>query len=217
MAAAGFPMAYVKALLGEREPVLDQILRRCLGAGMPPIQVDDNAGRLLQLLTRLCQPRQAIEIGTLFGYSTIHIARGLPPHGRLTTLERDPVAAELARENLAAAGVLDRVEVVVGDAVDYMSTVPPESVGLLFIDADKKSYPTYLKHGFPLVEEGGLIIADDAFAIGDFTSEVANGLDDRQQKQGILTYARAAGRSPRLYSAFIGTASGMMLSQKGTR
>lgn len=215
--AAGFPMGYVRAFLGEREPVLDQILRRSLGAGMPPIQVDDNAGRLLELLTRLCRPRHVIEIGTLFGYSTIYLARGLPPGGRLTTLEKDPAAAGLARENLAAAGVADRVEVVLGDAVDYLSAVQPGSVGLLFIDADKKSYPTYLKHGFPLVEEGGLIIADDAFAIGDFTAEEPNGSDDRLQKEGILAYARAVSRSPRLYSAFIGTVNGMMISRKETR
>ncbi|HEX5534486.1 MAG TPA: O-methyltransferase [Actinomycetales bacterium] len=210
-------MGYVRSVLGPREPVLEEILRRSLTAGMPSIQIDDNAGRMLQMLTRLKRPKHVIEVGTLFGYSTIYIARGLPPEGRITTLEIDPAAADLARQNLEAAGVADRVDIVVGDAVDYLTTVPPASVGMLFIDADKKSYPTYLKHGFPLVEEGGLIIADDAFATGDFTVEVEPGSDDQREINGILSYTRAAGRSPRLLSAFIGTAHGMMISLKEMR
>jgi predicted O-methyltransferase YrrM len=211
---SAFPMSYVRSVLGPRDRVLEEVLRRSLSAGMPAIQVDDNAGRLLQLLTRLHRPTHVVEVGTLFGYSTIYLARGLPPEGRITTIEVDPAAARLAGENLALAGVADRVEVVVGDAVDHLGAVEPASVDLLFIDADKASYPTYLKHGFPAVAAGGLIVADDAFAQGDFTAEAAPGSDDRRAVSGILTYTRAAGRSPRLFSAFMGTANGLMVSVK---
>jgi len=82
------PAAYIRSTLGRRDPVLDRILRTSLlERRMPTIQVDDNAGRVLQLLAALRRPRQVIEIGTLFGYSAIHLARGLTGDGRLTTLE----------------------------------------------------------------------------------------------------------------------------------
>ncbi|WNM32728.1 O-methyltransferase [Streptomyces sp. Li-HN-5-11] len=212
----GFPTDYVRAVLGNREPVLEEILRHAvLDQGMPAIQVDDNAARVLQMLVGLRRPRHVIEIGTLFGFSTIHLARGLPEGGRVTTLEIDSRAADLARANLEKAGVADRVEVVVGDAVDYLSTVPPESVGMLFIDGDKKSYPRYLAAGYPLLEPGGLLVADDAFALGDFSGESADGGDGTQELKAIHTYNRAVGRSPRLFSAFIGTRNGLLVSCKG--
>jgi predicted O-methyltransferase YrrM len=215
MSTDTFPTSYVRAVLGNREPLLDEILRdSVLQQGMPAIQVDDNAGRILQLLVMLRRPRHVIEIGTLFGYSTIHLARGLPDGGRITTLEVDLGAAELARRNLAKAGVADRVEVVVGDATGYLATVPPESVGMIFIDADKKSYPRYLAASFPLLEPGGLLVADDAFALGDFTGEAAGGGDGARELAAIHSYNRAVGKSARLFSAFIGTRNGLLVSSK---
>src|SRR4051812_16053578 len=91
--------SYARAVLGARDPVLDDVLRTSLlDRGMPTIQIDDNAGRVLQLLTMLRRPQHVIEVGTLFGYSSIFIARGLMDGARLTTLEIDPDAAMLARE-----------------------------------------------------------------------------------------------------------------------
>jgi caffeoyl-CoA O-methyltransferase len=208
------PPGVVRATLGTREPVLDEILRySLLTRRLPAIQVDDNAARLLQLLTALQRPRLAIEIGTLFGWSTIHLARGLPPGGRLVTLEIDPAAAAVAERNLTAAGVRDRVDIVVGDAADHLRALAPESAGLIFIDADKRSYLDYLKLAFPLLEPGGLLIADDAFGDGDYSAE-NGGTDDASEKSAIRAYTRAVGRSPRLLSAFIGTESGLLISRK---
>ncbi|WP_158674688.1 O-methyltransferase [Streptomyces hoynatensis] len=214
--AASFPTDYVRAVFGNREPVLEEILRdSVLERGLPAIQVDDNAGRILQLLVMLRRPRHVIEIGTLFGYSTIHLARGLPEDGRLTTLEIDPAAAGAARRNLDRAGVGERVEIVVGDASGYLATVPPESVGMIFIDADKKSYARYLAACFPLLEPGGLLVADDAFAQGDFSGESAEGGEGERERKAIHAYNRAVGRSPRLFSAFLGTRNGLLVSYKG--
>jgi predicted O-methyltransferase YrrM len=102
---------------------------------------------------------------------------------------------------------------VVGEATEYLATVCPGSVGMIFIDADKKSYPTYLKLCFPLLEPGGLLVADDAFATGDFGTE-SNEDDDGHEARGIRTYVHAVGRSPRLFSAFVGTDHGLMISVK---
>lgn len=158
---------YIRSLAGPREEILDEILRDAiLREGMPSIQVDDNEARVLQLLTMLLRPRRVIEVGTLFGYSTIHIARGIPEGGKLISLEVDPHAASLAQRYVEQAGVEDRVEIMVGDAAELLSGMERDSVDMIFIDADKKSYPDYLKACFPLLRPGGLLVADDAFAQG---------------------------------------------------
>jgi caffeoyl-CoA O-methyltransferase len=212
------PAAYIRSTLGRRDPVLDRILRTSLlERRMPTIQVDDNAGRVLQLLAALRRPRQVIEIGTLFGYSAIHLARGLTGDGRLTTLEVDPDAAALARDNLAEAGLADRVEVVVGDAVDYLSSVPPASVGMIFIDGDKRSYLEYLTRCVPLLEDRGLLVADDAYAGGDYSTESIDGSGGVTEQDGIRAYAAAVGADERLLSAFVGTETGLLVSYRRPR
>lgn len=209
------PSNYIRAILGPREELLDTVLRDALiNRGLPPMQVDDNAARVLQLLTLICRPQRVIEVGTFFGYSSIHIARGLPEGGRLTTLEIDYEVAELARTNLDRAGVGDRVEVVVGSAAEYLLHVEPETINMIFIDADKRSYPHYLKLCFPLLAPGGLLIADDAFSQGDFSREAIDQGEGNTEIKAINVYNRAAVRSPRLFSAFIGTKNGLLVSYK---
>jgi caffeoyl-CoA O-methyltransferase len=204
---------YVRAISAPREEVLDNILRdSLLTGGLRPMQVDDNAARVLQLLTVLLRPQRVVEIGTYFGYSAIHIARGLPPGGHLVTLEVDPEVAALARANLERAGVADRVEVVVGPAADHLATLAPESLDMVFIDADKLSYPTYLKLCFPLLRSGGILVADDAFADGDLSSESEDG--EGAAVRAINSYNRAVARSQRMLSAFVGTDNGFMVSYK---
>jgi caffeoyl-CoA O-methyltransferase len=202
--------AYARTVFGPREPLLDGILRDALlGHGLRPMQVDDNAGRVLQLLTALHRPRRVLEIGTYFGFSAIHIARGLPESGRLVSLEIDAEVAETARKNLAAAGVSDKVDVVVGPAVEHLRTLPPRSLDMVFIDADKTAYPEYLKLTYPALAVGGLLVADDALPQGDFSSEGGDAA-----RSAISSYTRAVANSDHLFSAFIGTDNGLMISRK---
>jgi caffeoyl-CoA O-methyltransferase len=204
---------YVRAMLGPRDPALDTLLREALlRRGLRPIQVDDNAARVLQLLTLLKRPRAAIEIGAFFGYSTVHIARGLPPDSKLTSFELDPELAALAQANVAAAGFAERVEIVVGDAAEHLSAWRAGVVDLIFVDADKRSYPKYLKLCFPLLAKGGLLIADDAFATGNFSPEASDGEAGRTEVTAINTYNRAILKSDALFSAFVGTENGLMVS-----
>lgn len=204
---------YARAIFGPRDPILDQVLRRSLGTdGMPTIQVDDGAGRVLQLLTMLARPQRALEIGTLFGYSAIYIARGLPPGATLVSLETDADSAEVARRNIAAAGVAHAVDVITIDALEYLQRDGLEGFDLVFIDGEKRAYPEYLKACYPLLHEGGVLIADDAFAVGDFTPEPA---DVSESTAAINTYNRAVARAPHLLSAFVGTSAGLMVSVKG--
>lgn len=206
------PDEYSRAVMGPRDEVLDSILRKSLAEdGMPTIQVDDAAGRVLQLLTLLAQPTRALEIGTLFGYSTIHIARALPIGGSLTTIEIDPHTADIARRNIAMAGFDSVVDVVTADALDYLAGRDTERFEFIFIDGEKSAYPEYLKTCYPLLREGGVLVADDAFAHGDFAVETDRVMDSQH---AINTYNRAVARAPQLYSAFIGTNAGMMVSVK---
>ncbi|MFC9718363.1 O-methyltransferase [Micrococcus luteus] len=205
--------SYLRSITGSRDSVLDQILRSAiLDKGLPSIQVDDDEARILQLLTGLLQPQKCIELGTLFGYSAIHIARGLPPGGKLVSVEQDPDMARVARENICAAGVDDRVEIVIADAAEYLKTIPNKSIDLVFIDADKKNYPKYLKLSYPLLREGGLLIADDAFGSGDFSDETGGGIAEIEAHRAIDTYNRAVMRSERLFSCMLGTKNGLMVS-----
>ncbi|MET7746274.1 class I SAM-dependent methyltransferase [Streptomyces sp. NPDC005385] len=202
--------AFARSLFGPREPLLDTVLRDALQTGgLRPMQVDDNAARVLQLLTLLHRPRRVLEIGTFFGFSAIHIARGLPDGGRLSTLEVDADVAATARRNLAAAGVADRVDVVVGPAADHLRTLAPLSVDMVFIDAEKTAYPEYLGLAYPALAVGGLLIADDALLRGDFSVE-----GDEAARSAISTYLRAVARSDHLFSALIGTDNGLLVSLK---
>jgi predicted O-methyltransferase YrrM len=205
--------AYVRSMLGPRAEDLNGVLRDALlSRGLVPKQVDDNAGRILQVLTLLKRPARALEIGTYFGYSAIHIARGMASGGRLTTIEVDPDIAAVARRNLEVCGVADRVEIVVADAAEHLPRLEPESFELIFIDGKKGEYPLYLKLCVPLLRIGGLLIADDAFADGNFDHEPDG--DEAAAVVGIQKYTGYVCRSPKLFSAFIGTDSGMVVSYR---
>ncbi|MEU1513195.1 O-methyltransferase [Streptomyces sp. NPDC005811] len=203
--------AYARSVFGPREPVLEAVLRDALlDRGLRPMQVDDNAGRVLQLLTTLHRPRRVLEIGTFFGFSALHIARGLPPDGHLVSLEIDAEVAETARHNLAAAGVSDKVDVVVGPASDHLRKLAPLSLDMVFIDAEKTAYPEYLRLAYPALAVGGLLVADDALPQGDFSAEG----DHIAAQSAISAYTRAVARSDHLFSAFIGTDNGLLVSLK---
>lgn len=206
---------YERAIFGPRDTILDKILRRSLGdEALPTIQVDDGAGRALTMLTMLRAPRRALEIGTLFGYSAIYIARALRPGATLVSLEVDARAAEVARRNIAEAGLAHAVEIVTVDAIEYLRTGETGELDLVFIDGEKRAYPDYLRACYPLLSDGGMLIADDAFGAGDYTGE---GSDGDEAQQAITTYNRAVARAPHLHSAFVGTTAGMMVSVKKAR
>ena len=140
------------------------------GAGrLPAIDVSPAQGKLLELLVRIRGARTVLELGTLGGYSTIWLARGLPEDGRLVTLEYDPHHAEVAAANIANAGFTDRVEIRVGAALDTLPVLATEGQGpfdLVFIDADKENYPGYFAWALELTRPGSVIIGDNVVRDG---------------------------------------------------
>jgi predicted O-methyltransferase YrrM len=151
---------YLAARLAPGEAALTEALAANAAAGLAPADVSPAQGRLLELLARLCGARAILEIGTLGAYSTIWLARALPPDGRLVTLEADPRHAQVAHENLLRAGLSDVVEVVEGPALETLPGVEG-SFDLVFIDADKERSADYLALALERARPGTLIVADN--------------------------------------------------------
>ncbi|MDA8291360.1 MAG: O-methyltransferase [Actinomycetota bacterium] len=195
---------YLSDLLAPSDEVLDAALGASETAGLPAINVARNQGRMLQVLVAATGARRILEIGTLGGYSTIHLARALPPGGRVVTLERSPRHAEVARENLARAGLAEVVEVRVGAAVDSLAALASEGAepfDLVFIDADKESYPEYLEWAVRLARLGALLVADNVVRSGS----VADPAADDAGTVAIRRFHEVLGADPRLLATAVQT------------
>ncbi|HUH80636.1 MAG TPA: O-methyltransferase [Solirubrobacteraceae bacterium] len=192
-----------ETLLGS-DPALEDALRTSAEAGLPPIAVSPAQGRFLQLLARIHGARSILELGTLGGYSTILLARALPPGGRVTTLELNADYAEVARANIEHAGLGDRVELRVGPAAEGLKTLIAEGAGpfdLVFIDADKSSTPTYFELSLELVRPGGIIVVDNVVRGGAVVDE---GTGD-EGALGMRRFHELAGRERRVQATTIQT------------
>ena len=156
---------YYADLLLPADPVLEAALRASDEAGLPAIAVSASQGKLLMLLAQSLGARRILEIGTLGAYSTIWLAKGLTGGGRLITLEADPKHAEVARRNIARAGLSEVVEVRSGKALETLPDVEGP-FDLIFIDADKVGYPEYFSWAVKLSRAGSLIVADNVVRAG---------------------------------------------------
>jgi predicted O-methyltransferase YrrM len=156
---------YVAERLIEPDPALTAALADSEAAGLPPIAVSAPQGKFLRLLARIHGARSVLEIGTLGGYSTIWLAGALPADGRLVSLEVSPEHAEVARKNIARAGFADRVEILVGPALDTLPTLTGP-YDLVFIDADKRNNPGYVREAVRLTRPGGVIVVDNVIRDG---------------------------------------------------
>ena len=160
---------YLDDLLVRPDATLEAALADSAASGLPAISVTPSQGKLLHILAAAAKARSILEIGTLGGYSTIWLARALPPDGRLITLESEPRHAAVARSNLERAGLLGVVEIVPGPALETLPRLHSERRGpfdLTFIDADKPSYPEYFAWALRLSRRGSMIVADNVVRNG---------------------------------------------------
>jgi predicted O-methyltransferase YrrM len=184
-------------IVAPSDDALEHALRTSAEGGLPPIQVAALQGKLLQILSQAIGALTILEVGTLGGYSTIHLARGLRPGGRVTSLELDEHHAEVARENLKYAGVADQVDVLVGPALDSLVKLTKAGYGpvdLVFIDADKTNNTSYLRHGLALSHPGTLFIVDNVVRQG---SVAADPLPD-ESARGAREAIEFLGKEPRV-------------------
>jgi predicted O-methyltransferase YrrM len=176
---------YICERLLPPDPVLGAALAASAAAGLPPIAVTANQGKLLQLLVRIHGARRVLELGTLGGYSTIWLARGLPAGGRLVTLELDPGYAAVASENIARAGLSGVTELRVGPALRTLAAMHAGGetpFDLIFIDADKQNYPGYLEWSLKLSRPGTVLIGDNVVRAG--------GILDPSSEDGVIQGVR---------------------------
>jgi predicted O-methyltransferase YrrM len=193
---------YIDGLLVPPDPALDEALRSSAAAALPAINVAPNQGKLLLLLARLQGARRILEIGTLGGYSTIWLARALPPGGRLITLEADPKHADVARANIARAGLAGVVELRLGPALETLPGLAAEGHGpfdLIFIDADKPNTPDYFTWALRLARRGSLIIADNVVRKG----AVADPASGDGGVQGMRRFFEVLAAEPRVSATAI--------------
>jgi len=178
---------YITDLLVPADPALEAALRDSANAGLPHINVTPNLGKLLWMLARIQGSRNILEIGTLGGYSTIWLARALPEDGKLVTLELDPKHAEIARKNIARAGLTDRIELRLGYALDSLARLQAERRGpfdLTFIDADKPNNSNYFQWALKLSRKGSIIIVDNVVRDG----QVINAASTDASVQGVRRF-----------------------------
>jgi predicted O-methyltransferase YrrM len=195
---------YFGDLLAPSDEKLDAALAANHEAGLPSIDVSRLQGKFLELLVRISGARRILEIGTLGGYSTIWMARALPEGGRIITLEANPRHAEVARANLENAGVLDRVNLRLGKAIDSLPSLEASGAGpfdLIFIDADKPSNPDYLQWALKLSRPGTVIVTDNVVREG----KVVDPDSDDKDVQGTRSFASLMAAEPRLSSTVLQT------------
>jgi predicted O-methyltransferase YrrM len=195
---------YTAGLLIGEDPVLEEAQRASDAAGLPPIQVTANQGRLLNLLLRIHGSRRVLELGALGGYSTIWMARALAPDGRLVTLELNEGFAEVARANVARAGLQDVVELRVAPALESLEAMRERGEGpfdVVFIDADKQTTPEYFRLALELTRPGSLIIVDNVVRDG----AIADAATEEAGARGMRRFLELAGAEPRVIATTIQT------------
>ncbi len=195
---------YFGEMLAPEDRALSASMEANREAGLPSIDVPALLGKFLELMVRVSGARRVLEIGTLGGYSTIWLARALPAGGQVVTLEIDPRHAEIARENLKTAGVLERVEVRLGPASETLRAMhergePP--FDMVFIDADKKSLPDYLDWSLKLSRPGSVIVADNVVRDG----KVLDAGSPDPDIQGVRRMTEMMASHPRLSATAIPT------------
>ena len=191
-------------LLHSRDAGLDAALRASEAAGLPTIAVAPNQGKLLMLLAQIRGARAILEIGALGGYSTIWLARALPADGRLISLEANPSHAEVARANIARAGLGAVVEIRTGRALDALPRLAAESAGpfdLIFIDGDKSGTADYFAWALKLARRGTVIVADNVVRDGRVIDATSSDPDVR----GMRRFAEIVAAEPRVSATAVQT------------
>jgi caffeoyl-CoA O-methyltransferase len=200
---------YIGELFAEEDDTLRWIQSETRRQDLPPISIQPQDGYLLQWLARMTGARKAVEIGTLAGYSGVWIARGLPDDGKLYTIERSGRHAEVARTSFDRAGLNGKVELFQGEALDILRKLSDSGpFDLVFIDADKASYPEYLAWAVHNLRPGGVLAAHNAYRNGGVIQPESN--EDRIMHQ----FNEMLAKHPQLSGFIIPLGDGMAVGFK---
>ncbi|RVU60210.1 methyltransferase [Bacillus thuringiensis] len=195
---------YVSDILIPKDSTLEEVLQTNATANLPAHDVSPTQGMFLQLLVQIQGARNILEIGTLGGYSTIWLARSLPPEGRVVTLEANEKHADIARSNIERANLNDRIEVRTGFALDSLKQIENEKYepfDFIFIDADKQNNPAYFEWALKLSRPGTVIIGGNVVREGEVIDNTSN--DPRVQ--GIRRFYELIATEPRVSATALQT------------
>ena len=190
---------YFAGALMPADPVLDAALAASRDAGLPAINVAPNQGKMLHLMARMAGARRILEIGTLGAYSTLWLARALPPGGQLVTLEADPAHARVARANIARAGLEEVIDLREGAALDTLPSLAGPFV-FVFIDADKPNNPNYFQWALRLTRPGAVIVFDNVVRDGKVLDAQAE-----EKVQGVRRLTDMLAAEPRVSATAVQT------------
>jgi caffeoyl-CoA O-methyltransferase len=200
---------YIRKIFTVEDQVLSQIRDETPARGLPAISVRPEEGRLLEFLAATCNAQVALEIGTLGGYSGVWIARGLAPHGRLITVERNPQHADVARDHFRLAGVSERVDIRIGDAHSLLPRLSDEGpFDMIFIDAEKEGYPDYLEWSLSNLLPGGVLAAHNAFRHG----AIVDTKDKDPGTEAIRSFNHRLATESRMISTIFPAGDGMAIA-----
>ncbi len=202
---------YITYLFAQQDEALRSTLENIERNGLPEIMVKPEEGKFLQFLVKACCVSKAVEIGTLGGYSSLCIIRGLTPGGKLITLEKNPFHARVAHENFERAGVANQVEIRMGEAAELLAGMVDEGpFDFVFIDADKTSYQEYLDWAVDNLKIGGVVAAHNAFLHG----RIADPHQRDDATQAIRAFNDQIARDPRLLATIYPGGDGMAIAVK---
>jgi len=174
--------SYIKSLFANEDKALKSTIQSIVVNDLRPINVGADEAKLIQFLLKLHGSKTVVEVGTLVGYSTIWIARSLPKDGMVYSFERDERIAEVARNNVAASDVADKVKIFTGDAHEKLKEIEAEGkFDALFIDAEKSGYCRYLDWAEKNLRQGGLVIGDNTFLFGQVLDDAE--VEERYRKE----------------------------------
>jgi caffeoyl-CoA O-methyltransferase len=206
---------YLEKTFHPEDATLRQVVERSNQAGLPEIQVGHMDGLHLEVLARAAGARKIVEVGTLGGYSGIHLARALPADGKLYTLEMSPEHAAVARKSFELAGVASKVEILVGPAITNLPKIASNGpFDLVFIDADKVSYPKYLEWAAENLRVGGVVIGDNTLAWGMIADEKFEDSGDEAAVRALREFNDRIANSGRFKGTLMPTGEGLTLGVK---
>jgi caffeoyl-CoA O-methyltransferase len=203
---------YLATLHAPVDELIEQVEREGRSSGLPLVQAP--SGRFLRTMALAIGARQVLEIGTAIGYSALWMAGGLPPDGRLITIELDPARAEIARANIARAGRSEQISVIVGDAMRYLHKVAGP-FDLIFQDSHKPLYEPMLDRLVALLRTGGVLVSDNVLWSGEVVEGYVNPPQrDPADTEALRAYSRRLVADPRLFTTVLPVGDGLAVSVK---
>lgn len=198
---------YIVDTFTQEDDILKNIVKQTEEKKIPLIQVSPELGKFLQLLIKMIDAKNILEIGTLTGYSSIWMARALPEGGKVTTLEISDVHANEARNNFRKARLESKIELMFGSAMESLDKLKSEKFDFVFIDADKTGYPGYFDTVISMMNKGGIIAADNALRDGAVVMP-----NPDEGTKAIIEYNKKTASDPRVESLLVPISDGLTVS-----